>query len=310
MIQALQTAAPLASRAVELPFDSVSVPPSAPGMIETVARARLDAFVADTGTGGIGALYLKDLATGEELAINADIALSAQAWLRWAVALEIARVADSVDGPATRALLQNGPEFNLALGQIGNGDSQSGADQVSMLLRELGLTSSFLAQPPGAAQRPPVIVTPANARGDISTNPDPVAQSTAAETGLLLEIIDSCQRNTGALILNYPGLFTPAKCGALLDAFGANPGQGLIDAASPEAVVIQRQNWTENLHASAALVRAQGRSYVIVIALSAPGALDWQRTSPVITDIARAAHAALTGRGAPAVAPLMAAPAR
>ena len=155
-----------------------------------------------------------------------------------------------------------------------------------------------------------MIVTPANARGDVNTNPDPVAQSTAAEIGLLLEMLDSCQRNTGALVLVYPWLFTPAKCGALMGGFGAYPAQGLIEAASPGAIVIQRQNWTEHLHASAALVRAQGRSYVIVIALFAPAELDLQRTSPVITDIARAAFAALTGRAAPAVAPLTTALAR
>ena len=294
-----QTIAALSSgltRTIELLPDSVPADAPALRMIEKIVRDRVAAFSNAPRVAGV---YIKDLRTGDELSINGDVAFSAPGWLRWAIALEAARTSD--DGAV------NLDDSNGALARIGNGDAQAGAEQVSATLREAGLVNTFVAQPYGRASRPPGVVTPANARGDITADPDPTAQSTPAEIGLLLEMLEQCRLNSGTLVLFYPGLLTPQKCDAVLNAFSRPSIAGLIDAASPGATVIQRQSWDAKTHGVAALVCSPGRDYVIVIALHGAAPLDWSETSLIIGEVARAAFA-LFNSPPPAAAPIAAPP--
>ncbi len=284
------------TRTVELLPDSVPADAPSLRMIEQSVRDRVAAFSNQPRVAGV---YIKELRTGDELSINGDVAFSAPGWLRWAIALEAARTLD--DGPV------NLEDSNSALARIGNGDAQAGAEQVSAMLRETGLVNTFVAQAFGRASRPPGIVTPANARGDINANPDPTAQSTPAEVGLLLEMIEQCRLSSGTLVLLYPGLLTPQKCDALLNTFRQAPIAGLIDAASPGATVTQRQSWDAKTHGAAALVRSPGRDYVIVIALHGEEPLDWNETSLVIVEVARVAFA-LFNSPPPAAVPIAAPP--
>lgn len=284
------------TRTVELLPDIVPADAPSLRMIEQIVRDRVAAFSSLPRVAGV---YVKDLRTGDELSINGDVAFSAPGWLRWAIALEAARTSD--DGTI------NLEDVNGTLARIGNGDAQAGAEQVSAMLRETGLVNTFVAQAYGRASRPPGVVTPANARGDINANPDSTAQSTPVETGLLLEMIEQCRLNAGALVLLYPGLLTPQKCDALFNAFRQAPIAGLIDTASPGATVIQRQSWDATTHGVAALVRSPGRDYVIVVALHSAEPLDWSETSLVMGEVARAAFA-LFNSPPPAAVPITAPP--
>lgn len=286
------------TRTVELLPDSVPVDAPSLRMIEQIVRDKVAAFSNAPRVAGV---YIKDLRTGDELSINGDVAFSAQGWLRWGIALESARTSDGA------AVDNDVNDVNAALTRIGNGDAQAGAEQVTAMLREAGLVNTFVAQAYGLAIRPPSIVTPANARGDVTANPDPSAQSTPAEIGLLLEMLEQCRLNSGALVLLHPGLLTPQKCGALLNAFGQVRIAGMIDAASPGATVIQRQSWDARTHGAAALVRSPGGDYVIVIALHGAEPLDWRETSVIIGEVARVAFALFNSPPPPA-APISAPP--
>lgn len=289
-------------RSAELPLNAVSPDSAGLAALDAIVRDKLNTFgVSPVNVAGV---YVKDLRSGAEYTVNADVAFSAPGWLRLAIALETARVSDALDTSALAPMLAGTEDPNAALTRIGNGDPQAGANQVNDALRELGLVNTFVAQPYGRAVRPPVIVTPANARGDVNAAPDPNAQSTPAEIGVLLEMLEQCRANTGALVLVYQNLLTPAKCEQLLNAFAATQPQGLIAAGSPNASVIQRQSWTTNTHGAAGIVRAAGQSYVIVVALYSPAGLDWAQSSVIISEIARASYAVLTGIAPPATAPL------
>jgi hypothetical protein len=294
------------NRSAELPLNAVTPDSAGLSALDVIVRDKLNTFgVSPVNVAGV---YVKDMQSGAEYSVNGDVAFSAPGWLRLAIALEAARVSDALDAAALAPMLAGSEDPNAALARIGNGDAQAGANQVNDALRELGLVNTFVAQPYGRAIRPPVIVTPANARGDINAAPDPNAQSTPAEVGVLLEMLEQCRANTGALVLVYQDLLTPAKCGQLLAAFSAAQPQGLIAAVSPNATVIQRQSWTAGTHGAAGIVRTAGQSYVIVVALYSPAGLDWAQSSLIISEIARASYAVLTGIAPPAAAPLAQAP--
>jgi hypothetical protein len=298
-------------RMVDLPVDVVPAPATGPQALGDLIQARLSAFAGD---GRIAGVYLKDLRTGQEYALNGDVAFSAGGWLRLAIALEAYRVTDGpLPAPAQNALtamLADGSAAradDVLLG-IGRGDAMAGVDQVNALLKKAGLASTFIAQPPGSGAPPPAVVTPANSRADVSTDPDPVAQSTPTEIGLLLEMVEQCRAGTGALVLAFAGQFGTDKCAQYQDLVAAQRIGALIKAVAPDATVIGRQSWDDNTHGDAALVRSPGGDYLLTVVLHSAGGLNWADTSSIIQDIARAAYSFFNPGRTPPEAPPLAAP--
>jgi hypothetical protein len=260
--------------------------------------------------GNIAGVFIKDLQTGEELSINGDVAFSGAGWSKLAVATEGARMnAASADELNAIAGAGDINAINSVLQRLGNGDPQLGVDAVNNLLNRLGLRNTFLAQQFFSSVRPPSIVTPANSRGDIDASPDPNAQSTVADAGVLLEMLWQCSNGQGPMLLamDDENPFTPESCKAVLDGVASSPFNGLIEAGSGDAQVVQRLNWDPNNHGASALVQAGDRSYVVSVLLHSPNALDWSNTSPIITDIARIANGFFSGQ-MPAQVPALTSP--
>jgi hypothetical protein len=284
------------SRTVDLPVDVIPLGAASVKSLEPQVVERLKPFTDVAGN--IAGVFIKDLQTGEELAINGDVAFSGAGWAKLAVATEAARMG-AADAAALSAIAGAGDmtAINPVLQKLGNGDAQRGVDAVNAMLGRLGLRNTFLAQPFFSSARPPNFVTPANARGDINATPDPNAQSTVADAGVLLEMLWQCSRDEGPMKLAFDDTpFNAEKCRAVLDAVASSPFKGLIAAGSGSAQVAQRLNWDPNNHGAAALVQAGERSYVVSVLLHSDAALDWANTSPIITDIARIAAGFFTGQ--------------
>jgi hypothetical protein len=297
------------ARRVDLPVDVVPLGAASVKTIEPQIAERLSAFTG--AEGNIAGVFIKDLQTGEELSINGDVAFSGAGWARLAVATEGARM-NAADAAALVAIAGAGDmnAINPVLQTLGNGDLQLGVDAVNAMLNRLGLRNTFLAQQFFSSVRPPSIVTPANSRGDINASPDPNAQSTVADAGVLMEMLWQCSNGEGAMLLAMgdENPFTADTCKAVLDAVASSPFNGLIKAGSGNAQVIQRLNWDPNNHGATALVQAGDRSYIVSVLLHSPGALDWANTSPIITDIARIANGFFSGQMPAPVPPLTSPP--
>ncbi len=295
------------SRTVDLPVDAIPLGAASVKSLEPQIIERLQPFTS--AAGNIAGVFIKDLQTGEELAINGDVAFSGAGWAKLAVAAEGARMG-AADAVALNAIAGAGDmtAINPVLQRLGDGDAQRGVDAVNAMLGRLGLRNTFLAQPFFSSARPPNIVTPANARGDIDASPDPNAQSTVADAGVLLEMLWQCSRGEGPMLLAFDEQpFTADACKAVLDAVASSPFDGLIAAGSGDAQVTQRMNWDPNNHGASALVQAGDHSYVVSVLLHSQSALEWADTSPIITDIARLAAGFFTGQ-LPAQSPPLTAP--
>jgi hypothetical protein len=296
------------TRTVELPVDVIPRDTVSVRSLEPLVRERLKEFSAVEGN--IAGVFIKDLKTGDELAIDADVAFSAPGWLKLASMFEAIRASGEptpqqlLDHLSTIAAQGDISATNNLLQQLGGGDAQGAIDQMNATLNKLGLRSTFLAQPFGQPTTPPTFITPANSRGDINASPDPNAQSTPAEAGVLLETIRQCREGGGALPLVFPDQFNANKCGQLLQAIGQNKVDGLIAAGSGSSTVVERQSWDEKNHGSAALVLSPDREYVIAVMLHGKDNLNWPQTSSIIADIARLTYALFNEEVPPAVAPL------
>lgn len=297
------------TRTITLPVETASAGAAGLAPLKQAIQMQLKPF---TDGGNVAGVYVKDLQTGQELSVNADAAFSAKGWLRLSVAL--AGLADGRPEVTSAAFLRealvtaNDARLNELVKQIGNGDLTAGAQNINAVLKKLGLTSTFMAQPFGATGRVNVITTPGNTRPDVTTNPDPNMQSTPAEVGLMLEMLNQCAKTGGPLRIAYPGKFAPTQCADALRALGDNKFNGLIEAAIPDATVQRRQSWDDLNHGDAALVTNNNRAYLIVVVLNSQNKLDWAATSPVMNGIARSVAGYFNSGALPPPAPALAAP--
>jgi hypothetical protein len=182
-------------------------------------------------------------------------------------------------------------EANLLLSNaLGDGDGYQGVQDLSASMTYLGLVSTFLAAP----YDEPVsltIATPANLRTDITTDPDPRAQTTPLDVGLLLEMIYQCSQSGGGLMAAYPGAFSVEECGQMIEWMANNRIDSLIEAGVPaEIKLAHKQGITGDTHADAGLVFSPGGDFVLAVFLYRPEWLPWEESAPLIADIATVAY--------------------
>ncbi|GMQ78979.1 MAG: serine hydrolase [Anaerolineae bacterium] len=251
---------------------------------------------------GLGSIFIMDLSTGEEMAINADVALSGLSILKIAIFVEAYR---AIDGPLNEyqeqlfldaATRSSNFAANLLLHEVaGEDNTYLGADVLTESMARLGLVNTFMAVPYDAnppAYRRTTYVTPANSRSDINTEPDPTMQSTAEEIGSLLSMIYYCARGGGTLIAIYGDEITPEECQAIIDLMILNVEGNLIRFGVPQGTpVSHKHGWAQATHADAGIVFSPGGDYVIVEYLNQSG--DWllaEVSFPILREIARAAY--------------------
>ncbi len=251
---------------------------------------------------GIGSVFILDLQTGEELGINENVAMSGLSIVKIPILLETYRKLNTLPNVdqskliSETAILSGDFSANLLLDVVaGQDNAYLGVDILTESMHKLGLVNTFIVTPYEEPARggKSTLVTPANSRPDITTNPDPAMQTTAEDIGTLLEMIYRCANNGGALLAVYPDQLTPDECQAILEIMVLNTEGNLIRYGVPETVpVSHKHGWANNTHGDAGIVFSPGGDYVIVTYLSKPYT-DWlvvDISFPILREISRAAY--------------------
>lgn len=248
--------------------------------------------------GLVAGIFIKDLESGDELAINAEVAYNGMGALKVAVleesyrALEqspdvqtaqlISKTVTADDGTAANALLRN---------VIDEGDSYQGADVLTSSLHRLGLKNTFMAAPYGTEDSALTVVTPANSRTDVDTKPDDSMQTTPLDMGLLLEMIYQCDRGGGALLVVHSDALTPDQCGEMIEWMSENRIDSLIEVGVPVGTqVAHKEGLSADAHADVGLVFSPGGDFVLSVFLYRPDWLPWEESAPLISNIATASY--------------------
>jgi len=269
-------------------------PPVDMALLEQMLREILEGH-----PGMIPGIFIKDLQNGDELAINADVAYAGLSTLKIAIMVETYRVLDQPpDVEQTKLLsetmtLSGNFTANLLLSQIvGNGDGYQGAENLTASMNHLGLPNTFLAAPYDAETVPPVIVTPANSRTDVTTYPDPYMQTTPLDMGLLMEMIYQCSQGGGTLMVAYPDAFTAEECSQMITWMSANKIGGLIEAGVPlDTQVAHKHGWISDTHGDSAIVFTPGGDFVLIVFLCRPLEwLVWEEANPLMAQVAQATY--------------------
>lgn len=265
--------------------------------------AKLEGFT------GVASIFVKNLETGQELCYNCNLAFSGVSLLKIPIVLKLYQQLDAPPDTETfqrisAALTESdNAAANLILQQIGAGNPYTGAVQVTDFIRTLGLESTFIAAPYDLKEGvpPPNFVTPANARPDLNTNPDPYIQTTALEMGLLLEGVGQCVQGGGMLRLMFPREITPAECEDLLRIMERNQVTALLRAGVPPSVRVAHKNgWTGETHADIALIHSPHGRLVMAAFLYQPEWLVWEESAPLFADLGRLTYRFFNGDTEPA----------
>ena len=248
---------------------------------------------------GFGSVFVKDLQSGEEISINADVAVSGLSILKIAIFVEAYRALDREPNAYELQLFEDTATrssnygANLLLHVVaGENNTYKGADILTESMRLLGLSNTFIAVPYDAAapaHRQSTYATPANSVGNLPTEPDSTMQTTAEEVGTLLTMIYDCSKGGGALLAAYPNSLTPTECQQIIDLMTRNEEGNLIRFGVPHGTpVSHKHGWARATHADAGIVFSPGGDFVIVEYLSQPG--DWlvaDESFPILREIPR-----------------------
>ena len=246
-----------------------------------VLRTQIEQVMTNDGQGLLDSVFILDLATGEELSINATDAISGLSILKIAIFVETYRKLDAPPNEYVQGLLydtavqSSNYGANLLLHEIaGEANTYLGAELLTESMHRLGLVNTFLAIPYDAnavATRPSTYTTPANSAANLIFEPDTARQTTAEDIGTLLSMVYHCANGGGALLAVYPGEITPDECQAIIDLMVLNDEGNLIRFGVPETVrVSHKHGWDEVTHGDAGIVFSPNADYVMVEYLHYP----------------------------------------
>ncbi len=276
------------TRTVNLVVRETAPPPVTMSLLTELLQARLDRFP------GVAGLFLRHIPTGEEIALNADVAYSGMGTMKLAIVQEVLRKVDGAADPRTSTLISQTVSMagvaaaNELLALIGDGNPQAGAAALNRSLTRLGLKNTFMAAP--YDQAGPRLATPANSRSDITTRPDPFIQTTPRDMGIVMQMLVECSRGGGALLAAYRGEITQDECEMLLTYLALNPVTDLIVSGLPQGTrAVHRHGYTSDTEGDVAAIWGPTGPYVLCIFLYRPGWLEWSFASETMGELSRIA---------------------
>jgi beta-lactamase class A len=277
-------------RSVELVLHQAAAPPIDMKALEALLKARMDEFP------GIGGVFVHQTATGEEAAVNADVAYAGMSTMKIAIVEEVLRKLKAPPDAETTGIitqttaLSNNHAANLLLGIIGDGDQTAGVRVLNQSLRTLGLQNTFMATPYDQhLASPPQIITPANSRKDLNTLPDAYVQTTPRDLGLMLEMIVECSQGGGTLLAAYGDQLTDAKCRQVLDFLGMDNMNELVVSGVPQGTrFVHKHGYAADTHGDIAAIWGPGGPYIISVFIYQPPWLEWSLSKSTMKDLSTA----------------------
>lgn len=253
----------------------------------------------DPATNRFGALYLRDLRTGEELTFGNEFAFSGTSINKVPILVELFDIVNGDVPPqvaidiANTMICSENVATNRLLEVIGGGNDYDGAEKVSQRLTQLGLTRTFLTAPYeilGATPEPPPhpIRYPVTDVDQAKANPNFTNQMTVDEMGHLLTTVYECAVNETGPLLTGTSNYTPQECRKMLHVMTNNNVDALLKAGVPATIpVAHKHGWVDDTHGNAAIFFTPGGDYVIVMMLHEPEWLIYDESLPVIAEVSR-----------------------
>lgn len=291
------------NRTVVLPIGGADAGRPTMATLKDLIIAYLDSngFIFD-GQTTVASVFIMDLATGEEINLNSDVAFTAASTIKVAILIDYFRFLSrepSVEEAwlmANSLLCSRNASSNLLMQLIGGQDIFSGIAQVTQTALYLGARNTYITAPfiDGSANQQLGSIAPpdTNPNPNFDTNPDPYNQTTAEDMGTMFAMIYDCANFSSGLMTAYPnGEFTQQECKRMLELMSANDLYRLLQGGIPEGVRISHKNgWLLDTVGDVGIVEpANGRDYVIAVYLWEKAEFqNYERLWPLVEGISRA----------------------
>jgi len=270
-----------------------------------------------SGFDGVIGVYMLDLQNGQEIhfamnqgeliSVNPDVAFTSSSTVKIPIMVSyfIKYGSSALDEDTSNTILdmirksENPPADRL----MNSLDSFQGPLIVTEDMKKIGLENTFLAGFFCSAESPcPLlqrILTPANQRIDVSTDPDVFNQTTPSDSGMLLADIYQCaEAGGGALMAAYPDTITPEICQRMIDFLAADKIGVLIEAGVPEGTrIAHKHGWISEPSSGviknisdAAIVYTPGGNYVLAIYAYHPVQTVWEPVSTLFAQLSQAVY--------------------
>lgn len=250
-------------------------------------------------TSKFAAMYLRNLATGEEITFGNQYAFSGTSINKIAILTGLFSVVDGSPDFDTAGDIGNmiicsdNSATNDVLARTGGGDMYIGAERTSQILSQIGLRRTFITAPfeiPGVDLPQPTspIRYPDTDADQVKARPDVTNQMTVDEVGFLLESLYECAyQETGAL-LTRTSAFTPQECRKIIYVLENNTVDAFAKAGVPEGTIVaHKHGWTSETHGNAAIVFTPGGDYVLVMMMFQPEWLVFGESLPLVAETSR-----------------------
>ena len=273
----------------------------------------LKQIVQVSGFDGLISLYMTDLQTGQEIhfamddnreiSVEPDIAFTASSTIKVPIMVSyfINRGSDLNDN--ARAILteifqkSNNDATDTLMSML---DENTGPMVVTNDMKTLGFENTYIGGffYFGAPNMLPNHVTPANAREDVSTDPDPYSQTTTSDIGTLLTDIYQCaQTGGGAIVAAFPGKIDKAACQLMIDFLAEDKFGSLIQAGVPDGTLVAHKHGfvrdaLDNVHdiSDAGIIFTPGGNYILAVYTYHPVNNVWEVTNPLVINLTQATY--------------------
>ncbi|MGC8800127.1 MAG: hypothetical protein C0184_17155 [Chloroflexus aggregans] len=270
---------------------------------------QLEALVAEWD--GVIGIYLYDLQTGTETAINARTVFAGTSTIKTAIMLYgYTKLASFTEDQWQQMRAMIIESDNLAANDIlaagvGGTNTESafrGAEEMSDMLADLGLEYLYLYIPFESLD----YIRLYNVKFRCGPK-DPVGEPPYAETGCALRatpyaigqlyrMIDECARGEGVLLEKFD-LLSPERCQEMLDLLAENADTTRMVAGLPPNIRVEHKSgWIEHTQADTGIVRSPGGDYVLTVYVYKPLGDRWawpdELLGGAIADVSRLVYTA------------------
>lgn len=231
----------------------------------------------------VAGVYVYDLASGQEIAsLNKNSVFSAASTIKVAIMLNAYAHLDSFTAKQNQALKKMIVESdNLAantilaasVGGSGTEDALHGAEQMSAMLKELGLPHVYLYVPFEATEylaqkKVKYKLGPKRDGAAPYTDSGRALRATPAEMAQIYIMIDQCSQGQGPLLEKYGKHLSAKRCQEMLDRLNENGDKSRLRSGLPSAARVEHKSgWIDDMQADIGIVRSPGGDFVVAVYL-------------------------------------------
>ncbi len=253
-------------------------------------------FLPD-GQNTIASVVVIDLQSGQELAINPDVAYSSMSTIKIPILLNIFRKLTFAPDNDTKWLMgasilcsnNSASNYLMQLSGTGNNAGDQLADglaKVTDTARQLGASNTYISAPLYVADKQYQFQIPApKTQPDTKFNAsaDPYSQTTANDMATLLHETYDCSEYGSGLVAAFPNSYTQSECKQMIELLSGNIIGRMIELGVPSGTRVAHKNgWgkvgTGYNSSDAAILYTPGGNYILSIYM-------WEKTDKEVGSI-------------------------